>query len=88
VTAPLSASDALCFFIFAGSAPLQWRVFVNHTAHERDWSRALPAMTTAISIKNGGFAVNGVPTYAGRSWKGHRIEGPAVQQSHGQRHRR
>ena len=32
-------------------------------------------MTTAISIANGGFAVNGQPTYPGRSWKGHRIEG-------------
>jgi len=32
-------------------------------------------MTTTISITNGGFAVNGTPTYAGRSWKGHRIEG-------------
>jgi len=29
--------------IIAGSAPLQWRVFVDHTAYERDWSRALPA---------------------------------------------
>src|SRR5580704_7581194 len=32
-------------------------------------------MPTVISIANGGFAVNGAPTYAGRSWKGHRIEG-------------
>src|SRR6266850_7591626 len=32
-------------------------------------------MTTIISIANGGFAINGVPTYAERSWKGHRIEG-------------
>jgi hypothetical protein len=30
---------------------------------------------TAVSIVGGGFAINGVPTYAGRSWKGHRIEG-------------
>ncbi len=29
----------------------------------------------AVSIENGGFAIDGVPTYAGRSWKGHRIEG-------------
>ena len=33
------------------------------------------AMATIISIANGGFALNGTPTYAGRSWKGHRIEG-------------
>jgi hypothetical protein len=32
-------------------------------------------MTTIISIAYGGFAINGTPTYAGRSWKGHRIEG-------------
>jgi hypothetical protein len=32
-------------------------------------------MTTIISIANGGFALSGTPTYAGRSWKGHRIEG-------------
>jgi hypothetical protein len=32
-------------------------------------------MTTVVSIANGGFALNGTPTYAGRSWNGHRIEG-------------
>ena len=32
-------------------------------------------MTTVVSIANGGFAINGTPTYPGRSWKGHRIEG-------------
>jgi len=32
-------------------------------------------MTTRVGISNGGFAINGVPTYSGRSWKGHRIEG-------------
>jgi hypothetical protein len=32
-------------------------------------------MTTTISIANGGFAINGTATYAGRSWQGHRIEG-------------
>lgn len=30
---------------------------------------------TTISITNGGFAIDGAPTYAGRSWNGHRIEG-------------
>jgi len=28
-------------FVFAGSAPLQWRIFVDHAAHERRWSGAL-----------------------------------------------
>jgi hypothetical protein len=32
-------------------------------------------MTATVSITNGGFAINGAPTYPGRSWKGHRIEG-------------
>ena len=30
---------------------------------------------TVVSIQGGGFAINGQPTYAGRSWKSHRIEG-------------
>jgi hypothetical protein len=32
-------------------------------------------MATVVSIANGGFAINGTPTYPGRSWNGHRIEG-------------
>ena len=28
-----------------------------------------------VTIKDGGFFIDGVPTYAGRSWRGHRIEG-------------
>ena len=31
--------------VFAGSAPLQWRFFVDYEAHERHWSGALPAMS-------------------------------------------
>ena len=30
---------------------------------------------TLVSIADGRFAINGIPTYAGRSWRGHRIEG-------------
>ncbi len=30
---------------------------------------------TAVSIVGGDFHVNGAPTYAGRTWRGHRIEG-------------
>ncbi|NDH64579.1 MAG: hypothetical protein EBY18_23700, partial [Alphaproteobacteria bacterium] len=30
---------------------------------------------TVVSIQDGGFVLNGRPTYAGRSWKGHRVEG-------------
>jgi len=32
-------------------------------------------MATVVSIVNGGFAINGAPTYAGRNWRGLRIEG-------------
>jgi hypothetical protein len=32
-------------------------------------------VATIVSIANSGFATNGAPTYAGRTWKGHRIEG-------------
>jgi hypothetical protein len=32
-------------------------------------------MATVVSIEGGGFCINGAPTYAGRSWRGHRIEG-------------
>ncbi len=31
--------------------------------------------TTVVSIEGGDFRVNGQPTYAGRSWRGNRIEG-------------
>ena len=34
--------------VFAGSAPLQWRVFVDHISHERHWSGALPAMSMNV----------------------------------------
>ena len=34
-----------------------------------------PPRKTAVSIVGEDFHINGRPTYAGRSWKGHRIEG-------------
>ena len=30
---------------------------------------------TEVSIAGAGFLINGKPTYAGRTWKGHKIEG-------------
>jgi hypothetical protein len=33
------------------------------------------AIQTTVAIKGDGFLINGKPTYAGRSWKGHSIEG-------------
>ena len=32
-------------------------------------------MASVVSIRDGGFCINGAPTYAGRSWRGYRIEG-------------
>jgi len=34
-----------------------------------------PPLASRISIEDGAFRVNGTPTYAGRTWRGHRIEG-------------
>lgn len=41
------------------------------------WTLAAPAAVraTAVSIVGGDFHINDRPTYAGRSWRGHRIEG-------------
>ncbi len=36
---------------------------------------APPKRRTAVSIKGDMFYINGKPTYAGRKWKGHKIEG-------------
>ncbi len=36
---------------------------------------AAPPGKTAVSIVREDFHINGRPTYAGRSWKGHRVEG-------------
>ena len=34
-----------------------------------------PKRKTEVSIQGDGFLINGTPTYKGRSWKGHKIEG-------------
>jgi hypothetical protein len=34
-----------------------------------------PASRTSVSIVGDAFHINGLPTYAGRSWQGHKIEG-------------
>ena len=36
---------------------------------------AVPKRKTAVSIAGDQFRINGKPTYAGRTWKGHKIEG-------------
>jgi len=32
-------------------------------------------LVSRVTIEDGAFLINGTPTYAGRSWRGHRIEG-------------
>jgi hypothetical protein len=32
-------------------------------------------VASTVTIEDGAFRINGTPTYAGRSWRGHRIEG-------------
>jgi hypothetical protein len=39
------------------------------------WAVDVPASKTVLTIVGEDFHINGQPTYAGRSWKGHRIEG-------------
>jgi hypothetical protein len=36
---------------------------------------AHPTRRTAVSIRGADFLINGLPTYPGRTWNGHRIEG-------------
>lgn len=36
---------------------------------------AHPSRTTEVSIRGGDFFINGRPTYEGRAWRGHRVEG-------------
>jgi hypothetical protein len=33
---------------------------------------------TRVEIRGEDFCINGDPTYAGRTWRGHRIEGPLL----------
>ncbi|MBS1855187.1 MAG: hypothetical protein JST11_07465 [Acidobacteria bacterium] len=47
------------FLALAGAAPLALRA----------------APRTAVSIRGDGFLINGEPTYKGRAWQGHKIEG-------------
>src|SRR6185295_870035 len=35
----------------------------------------MPLLATDVTIRGDQFFINGKPTYPGRTWKGHRIEG-------------
>src|SRR5262249_49865360 len=38
-------------------------------------SRRFLGVACKVSIEDGAFRIDGTPTYTGRSWRGHRIEG-------------
>jgi hypothetical protein len=38
-------------------------------------ARPLSASQTTVTIDTGDFRINGTPTYAGRTWQGHKVEG-------------
>jgi hypothetical protein len=40
-----------------------------------DGAKGPPARKTAVMIRGDAFLINGKPTYPGRKWRGHRIEG-------------
>ncbi len=46
-----------------------------YAAWERLHGEINTNMKTTLSIKGDAFLINGKPTYAGRTWKGHKIEG-------------
>jgi hypothetical protein len=48
-------------------------VLTLFAANSLSW--AAPARKTVVSIRGEDFLINGKPTYEGRTWKGHRIEG-------------
>jgi hypothetical protein len=53
-----------------------WCVLVVVVALFPAFSLAAPkAHRTVVAIKGDGFLINGRPTYEGRSWKGHNVEG-------------
>ncbi len=45
------------------------------TSSLRNWGRETAGSQTAVTIRGGQFLINGELTYAGRTWRGHRIEG-------------
>jgi hypothetical protein len=53
---------------------IAFTVLLTTTAQPNNATAALTRQTV-ISIRGDAFYINGQPTYAGRSWNGHRIEG-------------
>jgi hypothetical protein len=59
-------------FLFGIFGTVAWALLVVQI---RAAEPASPARRTAVSIRGDAFCINDVPTYAGRIWKGHKIEG-------------
>ncbi len=55
---------------------------------ESKHARREPARRTEVAIRGDRFLINGQPTYEGRTWKGHKIEGLLLQQPDGAGHLR
>ncbi|WP_395145225.1 four-carbon acid sugar kinase family protein [Armatimonas sp.] len=62
----------LLYVVFPGNVGGPEALFA---ARERLHGEINTNMKTTLSIKGDAFFINGKPTYAGRTWKGHKIEG-------------
>ena len=62
----------LLYVVFPGNVGGPEALFA---ARERLHGGINTNMKTTLSIKGDAFFINGKPTYAGRNWKGHKIEG-------------
>jgi hypothetical protein len=48
---------------------------LSGVARAQDATRSVPTARTEVSIVGDAFHINGRPTYEGRTWQGHKIEG-------------
>ena len=56
-------------------APLGLAALVLATAIDLAGAAPIPARATTVSIVGDEFHINGAPTYPGRTWQGHKIQG-------------
>jgi hypothetical protein len=54
---------------------MQRRKFLTLAAGAAGWTRGATRERTTVAIRGDQFLINGRPTYAGRTWKGMKIEG-------------
>lgn len=63
------------FLLAAGLALLSWARCSAPTEKAETEAPPTPEAQTVVSIQDSMFLINGEPTYAGRTWNGHTIEG-------------